>query len=657
MQPLTEAEIEVRRKSVEELKTQVPDIAIPQLLKAMEDRSWRIRKLASEILIEYFPLHAYINGLIQMLYIEDNAGARNTAIEALIRLGRMATPYLMDAFGSTSRDVRKFIIDIFGEIKDRRVINLLLKALKDEDENVRASAVEHLGHMGEATVVDALIEILEGDDVWTAFPAADALGRIGDRRAIPHLLKALSVKALREPVIIALGRFAEPETLEHIVPLILDKSRTIQEVSVKTVEAFYHKDIPPEKISEQLQKYGKELSDRLLSMAWSKKDEIRASAIMLLGLLRDESTMPSLLDLSLDERFTDEVKRAFIFIGRHKPSSLLSLIETDNIQKKRFVVEVLTEVASQDYYSHFEKLITDNDGHIRAMAALGLSRLNNPEAIDIIFPLLSDPYEDVQESAVTALSAFGERLDINRLISLLNDKDPKLRRNAAILIGKVRAISAVDSLGFALKDNNLSVRYAVTEALANLGVDEANRYLLIALTDESPDIRASAAFGLATCTGKDAVEHLILLLNDTDDTVRVAAAKSLGMTEDNRAIPYLINSLTDRNGFVITTAMISLSRIGGDDARDALIRMLNSEDLEIRRTAIKALSNFDNIETVILPYLLDQDWATRLVTLEVLCKRLNPTIVSEIERLYDIEEDEVVRKAIRECLTKKRQFS
>jgi len=656
MQPISESEIEIKRKALEDLRTSPSEVAIPALLRAMEDRSWRIRKLASEILTENFPLQGYISGLIQLLYIEDNAGARNTAIELLIRLGKKATPYLMTAFKTNNRDVRKFIIDIFGETKDRRVIPLLLQALKDEDENVRASAVEHLGHMGEASVVDALIEILCSDDIWTAFPAADALGRIGDRKAIPYLLKSLSIKALREPVIVALGRIAVPETLEHVVPFILDRSRTIQEVAVKTTEAFYHNGMAAEVISRELQKYGREMAERLLSMAWSKRDEIRASAIMLLGLLKDETTLPSLLDLSTDERFTEDVKRAFIFIGKNNPSSLLSLIETENILKRRFVVEALAEIASPEYYELFKGLIRDRDGHIRAMSAKGLSRIGRTEAIDIIFPLLSDPYEDVQEAAISALSNFGDEIDINRLIKLLGDRDSILRKNAAILLGKIGAIDAVDSLGFALKDDDLSVRYAATESLSSLGINEAKRYLMIAVTDESPMVRASAAFGLAANAGKGAVETLILLLNDSDDSVRVAAAKALGMTGDPDAVPHLINLLVDRNGFVVTTAIEALGRIGGDEAREAIIKMTASDDIEIKRTAIRALSSFENIDDVILPYLTDPDWATRLVTLEVLSNRLSPTIILEIEKLYDLEEDQVVRKVIRECLAEKNRF-
>ena len=176
----------------------------------MKDVSWRVRKTAVDILFQDYPVEEYIGGLIELLYIEDNAGARNSAIEALIRLGKRATVYLVEAFKTPNRDVRKFIIDVLGELMDNRSLGLMLEAIRDEDENVSATAVEHLGKVGEPSVVDALLEILDGGELWTAYPAADALGRIGDRKAVPHLLQALERKPLREPVLKALGLLADP---------------------------------------------------------------------------------------------------------------------------------------------------------------------------------------------------------------------------------------------------------------------------------------------------------------------------------------------------------------------------------------------------------------------------------------------------------------
>jgi len=642
-------DIELRRKAVEGLRGKPSETAIPLLISAMQDSSWRVRKTASEILIEEHPPEQYIKGLIGLLYLEENAGARNSAIEALIRLGKRATPFLIDAFDTPDRDSRKFIIDVIGEVKDRKALPLLLRALKDDDENVRASAVEHLGQMGEPSVVDALIEILEGGDLWTAFPAADALGRIGDKRAVPALINALSVKALRGPVINALGRLSAPETLGHVVPFLMDPSKTIQEDALRAIEMFYRNGVPSETICDHLRRLcGPEIINRLISHTWSKKAELRGAAILLLGLMQDESAIGHLLELSADENLADDVRRAFIFIGRNRPETLIPLFTVDNQNQRRFIIEVAVSVASPLYYTVFEGMLSDGDGHVRALAALGLSAIGDRRAVRPIMKLLSDPYVDVQEAAVSALSNLGQYLELGEVISYLRDRNPALRRNSAIVLGNIGADTAVPALGFALKDEDVTVRQAVIKALSSIRTDESVRYIISALTDESPDIRASAAISLGRTGGDRALEPLTLLLNDPDDTVRVAAVRAVGMLGDRRAARHLIDMLSDSNGFVAVAAIESLSRLGGDEVREALVRtLLSSGDTEIKRTAIRALSHFDGVEGTILPYLNDPDWATRIAAVEALSRVDSEAVKTEIERLYDTEDDPIVRRAIK----------
>ena len=646
---LSDEDIEIRRKGVLGLRGRSSNAAIPLLLDAMEDASWRVRKTAAEILVEEHPLDRYVSGLIRLLAVEDNAGARNSAIETLVRLGKSATSFLLDAFETTNRDVRKFIVDIIGEVKDRKALPLLLKALKDDDDNVRASSVEHLGQMGDPSVVDALIEILKSGDLWTAFPAADALGRIGDKKAIPSLIGALTVKALREPVLKGLGHLSAPETLEHIVPFLMDPSRTIQEEAIKTIGIFYHNGVSANFICETISRLsGPELISRLVSHAWSKKADIRVKAILLLGLMQDERALGPLLELYTEESLAEDVKRALVFIGRSKPGSLLSLFETDDQYQKRFITEVAVEVASPLYSVVLEKFLSDDDGHVRASAALGLSKLGDMAAVQLVKKLLLDPYEDVQEAAVNALSNLREGIDVEEFIGYLKHRDHAMRRNAALLLGAIGAESSVSALGYALKDEDVSVRQAVIEALSSMKTEESVRYLILGLTDENPHIRASAALSLGSVGGLKTLDALFFLLSDSDAAVKVSAIRALGMRGERQAVKSLAALLDDRNGFVVTTAMESLGTLGGDEARHALMRMLDSQDREIRRTAIRSLSSFEGIEEVMLPFLQDADWATRVAAIEVLGKRPTERVRTEVEKLFDREEDPVVKRAIKE---------
>ncbi|MFA4917984.1 MAG: HEAT repeat domain-containing protein [Thermodesulfovibrionales bacterium] len=650
---LKDEDVEIRREAVESLRGKAGTVYVNLLLNAMEDMSWRVRHSATDILLEEHPVEAYIHGLINLLYRDENAGARNSSIEALVKLNRKATPFLLEAFNTPNKDVRKFIIDVLGEFRDDRSLSLMLNALKDDDENVRVTAIEHIGKVGDSSVVEALIGIIENGDLWTSYPAVDALGRIGDRQAVPALIKALGSKPLRAAAVKSLGRIGDPASLAYVVPFIEDSSKTIQEETLRSMERFYRKGVSEELITDEIKKLiGDRILDILISYAISQKPEVKISAILILGLLKDERAFAPLLEISQEEEFAEDVKRAFVFIGNDRPESLLKLFDTENTNQKRFICEVAGRIASPVYYPVFEKFLYDEDGHIRSLAAIALSRIQDARAIEKLKILLADPYEDVQEAAVEALSGFGPLLSVAELVSLLHDVNPTLRKNAALLLGNIGAKDAVPDLGFTLKDGNVDVRKACIQAFSRLRTEDSIRFLMLALTDEDPYIRVSSAISLGRTGGEGVFEALSLLISDSDDSVRVAIAKALGMLKDKRAVNLLMELLSDRNGFVVTTTIESLSRINGDRAKSALLQMLEHNDREVRRTAIKALSSFDDVEGELLPFLKDGDWATRKAAAEALGKNPQGAVKKELERLLDSEEDPIVKKVVEDSLKK-----
>jgi len=648
---LRDNDVEVRREALERLRGRQGEFSVSLLLSAMEDPSWRIRNTASDILVEEHPVEEYIGALINLLYREDNAGSRNSAIEALSRLNKKATPFLIEAFNTPNKDVRKFIIDVLGGFEDARSLPLMLNALKDDDENVRATAIEHIGKVGESSVVDALIEIIESDDIWTAYPAADALGRIGDKKAIPVLIKALDRKTLRVPTIKSLSLIGDPHSLQYLIPFLEDRSKIVQEETLRSIERFYQKGVSEEFITGEIRRLvGDRVFDILITHSWSDKPDVRSSAILVLGMMKEERAYGPLLGISQEQNFAEDVKRAFVFIGKDKPETLIGLIETESLYQKRFICETAAMIASPLYYPVFENLLKDEDGHIRSIAAMGLAKIGNPEAIKHIENLLTDPYEDVQEAAVEALAELGRWLPVDELISMLRDENPALRKNAALILGKIGAEKAVSALGFSLKDGNVSVRKACVQSFSLLKTEDSVQFLILALTDEDPDIRVSSALSLGRIGGGRVFEPLSLLLSDSDDFVRSAVSKAFGILRDERAVGPLVGLLSDKSGFVVTTAIESLSKIGGEEARSSLLNMLSSPDREIRRTAIKALSLFKDVENDLIPFLQDADWATRMAAVKVLGERAKGLIRNELEKLLDTEEDSIVRRAVEESL-------
>jgi len=642
---------EERRQVVESLRGKPEPSSIELLLEAMKDESWRVRKSATDILQSQFEIDDYVHGVLSLLSIEDNAGARNSAIDLLVSLGKQAVPFLIVAFDTDNHDVRKFVIDVIGEISDKRSIPLLLNALKDEDENVKASAVEHLGKLKEPTVVDALIEILRGDDIWIAYPAADALGMIGDERAIPELVEALEKKPLREPVLRSLAVFADPGSLDHIIPLLLNGTKSVKDEVLRTLSKFYAKGVPEDIIAEKVKKYlGEEAFEFLMKFAWSNKADVRISAILMLGILKDSRAVQPLLEMSSEEEFRDEIRKALIFIGRANPQFILDLFENPSILQRRFLLEVAGGIGDRAFRDLFVRLLGDEDGHVRALTAKGLAQLGAMDAVQDIMNLIADPFPDVQEAAVEALTALRDGIDREKLLEGLSSKISNVRKNSSLILGKMGVPGDSDAIGFVMKDPDVQVRKAAVTALSQLGGPLSTKYLMIALTDEVPDVRVSSAYALGRSREDESVQSLILLLSDPDESVRVAAAKAIGIHADERAVDALVNALSDSNGFVVTAALETLGKIRSERSRDAILGTLKSEDDEIKRTAISALTGFQGVIDRIVPFLRDRDWATRKVAVEVIGGQDDPKGRAIIEEMYDLEDDRTVKRTIEEIL-------
>ena len=173
---LQSADEEVRRSALYSLR----EIPCPEaqaiVFTAMGDESWRVRKEAVECYVCLKPDLNHVEDLLNLLRNEDNAGLRNSAAEAVIRLGSASATPLLKMVKDQDADVRKFVIDVMGAIGDPIFVPALLHALNDTEVNVASAAAEQLGALGDTSVAEQLIlSILARDEVLFRFSALRAL--------------------------------------------------------------------------------------------------------------------------------------------------------------------------------------------------------------------------------------------------------------------------------------------------------------------------------------------------------------------------------------------------------------------------------------------------------------------------------------------------
>lgn len=195
---------------------------------------------------------------------------------------------------------------ILGKIGDERgvkerVVEAFIQALKDDDGYVRQEAAEFLERVAGKSILDAeefkgagslgemvnkravepLIQALKDDDRLVRSKAADALGMIGDRRAVDHLIKALK---------------DEDNYVRRKASEVLDKLGWKPGNDIEKANYLIAK-----KQWDELVKVGKPAVEPLTRALEDKKKDVREAAVEALGKIKDKRAVKSLTQALMDE--------------------------------------------------------------------------------------------------------------------------------------------------------------------------------------------------------------------------------------------------------------------------------------------------------------------------------------------------------------------
>jgi HEAT repeat protein len=141
---------------------------LPLMFELLGDKDWRVRKTIVDGLVRD-GRREIVEGLLDALADPENAGKRNSATEALIRIGEPAIESIIRRLPTESDvDVRLSLVNLLGDLRSRDAFALLLGLLDTEgDINVASSIVSSLGKYRDAASLPPLIRTLQTrDDLW-----------------------------------------------------------------------------------------------------------------------------------------------------------------------------------------------------------------------------------------------------------------------------------------------------------------------------------------------------------------------------------------------------------------------------------------------------------------------------------------------------------
>ncbi|HEY8130818.1 MAG TPA: HEAT repeat domain-containing protein [Thermoanaerobaculia bacterium] len=601
----------------------------PLMFELLGDKDWRVRKTIVDGFVRD-PRGEVIERLLDALGDSENAGRRNSATEALVRIGDATVPTIVQRLRRRpDPDVRLSLVNLLGDLRSDDGFNVLRETLEEEtDVNVASSIISSIGKFRDAAAIPHLMRVLQREDIWLKFHAVEALGEIGDRAALPAILPLYNEKSLRKPVLEAIGKIGDVGTVNFLLKTLAgeeklnltalraltriaeaSKPRIVEQNERELIQRNFRLTFPPSKI------------EALIEQAHSTaKRDVRLFILKFLGWSGDERAIPVLLTF-LDQPETAEVAaQALIDFGPLAIPPILDALQ--NAQEDEVIallLRVINAVGSSESIGAVIPFLDHENAMIRRLAIETLGELMDPKPIDYLLAKLDDADVASQQAAVNAVSALvGAFPEIKgdvlaKIRRLLQSSSVPTKLNSLSIYVNIQGEGYPDELLLASKDSDPMIRQKAISLMGKFSEERFADQLVLSLADESSVVRLAAINAVVRLRPEKGLEPLISSLEDGDVWIRTAAAQALGEYRHPAAIEPLMRHLESDLPPVRIAAIEALGKSGQASVRNVLFRCTTDHDVEIRRAAVLALARVpgEDVFRRLLDSLTDHDWRIR----------------------------------------------
>jgi HEAT repeat protein len=579
---------------------------VAPLMAALDDPATRAD--AAGILKRIAPLESA--PILHQFLGSEEFSLQSSAFDALATASTdMLIEAVREVLPATSIKARQSLVPKLGQIRDKRMVAILVSLLNDSDHSIRAQAVWQFYNLRDADAVLPVVKMLDDPVMQVRRSAAWVLGRFGDWRATPALIDQLGKdkeRYSRAAAAEALGVLGDPRAVEPLITALHD----------------------PE-------------------------DYVRSHAAVALGKLGDKRALAPLLStMAIRDNAWSVAKVLADFGGNEIIPQMLEALSSENPDKCQLaILTVGHHLRSPEAVEPFIKLLEHSDKNTRILAAVGLQRIGDKRALPTLLKLLKQNGEQypsliyslarikdeaafeelirllnmgdwTSDAAAQALGSRGDERAVEPLIEMLRNQKNARRFVAARTLGRLKDTRAIEPL---MEHINLDAQnqeqprvavwpyvvWALGEMRVGQAVPRLVQLLHIYNNNDRGDMSIPEALG--KIGDAQAVPELIRTLDQRDESSRAFSAWALGKLGDKQAVEPLMKAATARSSFVRYYTIGALSRLGDPQAFDVVFAALLSGDQAIRRLALQGLSQMNDMRAleVFLVYLDDDQHVLR----------------------------------------------
>lgn len=236
---LNDPDLKLRRQAYDTLWKYKDTRILEALILALKDEDLKIREIAARSLGE-FKNSMVVKPLLEIL---QNDKASTVRAKALISVSSKEFPNdqvfyeLIKALRKDpDTDVRMYAASSLGDYKDKRAVNDLIAAIKENEDkenqnnaDVRTEIAMALGEIGDKRALDPLLGLLNDSADDVRYYTAEALGQLGDIKASEPLVQILSnqqeIRKVRGSAARAIGelKYSSPFIIEVLQSVLDDE--------------------------------------------------------------------------------------------------------------------------------------------------------------------------------------------------------------------------------------------------------------------------------------------------------------------------------------------------------------------------------------------------------------------------------------------------
>lgn len=623
------------------LKAGVGEDALPGLVTALYDVSWRVRKLAAELLARVDATPTLVSRLIEVLGDRGQTGARNAAATALAQFGPPAVPALITLLHHDDPDQRKFAADILGELRQPDAVSELVARLDDKDPNVRVSAAEALGRTGGVESCRALEKLLDSPEPLLRLCALEGLNQLGRPPPLPRLLPHLDSIETARSAWRLLGQIAHPTAFALLCRGILTPARDAALAGLGARHGSLAADGEGElKIALR---HVKDAEAWLTTALESEEKALRHGALQAVQAGALSRLAVQVAAAAEGGELAEAALKVLIRLGlpgarallEGEPPALTSL----GREARSVAGEAILRASEPVLVDALAALAGAGDFELAELAARALGRSRSEAAVAPLAELLDDDL--LAASAARALVTLAVTVPVPCAAALLLSLERRPRPHALRAYAQVAApADALVMLRRCAHEADDRVRAAAAEASASLGVE----LLSTTLADESPLVRRAAARALGRLDPAEALPLLRRALGDTDPSVLTAAAVAAGEL-GAREISPVLEAMVGGTGAVALAALQALFQLGVL-SHPLLASAVCHADAEVVKAALSFAARSTEGVNLAVEQLKHPRWDVRVAAARTLAVSGERSLLRPLHAALEKETDALTRELL-----------